>query len=76
METAVLERPVSRKTWSRTQAVAPEKKNGAAWTDDDGTVSSGRNRSLTEGFGIWADDAQFDEINYRDRIWQPERNVW
>jgi hypothetical protein len=27
MDTAVLERPVSRKTWSRTQAAVPEKKN-------------------------------------------------
>ena len=32
--------------------------------------------SLTKGFGIWADDAPFDETNYRDILWQPERNVW
>jgi len=35
-----------------------------------------RKGSLTKGFGIWADDVPFDETNYRDKIWQPERNVW
>ena len=33
-------------------------------------------RSLTEGYGIWAEDAPFDETNYRDKLWQPERNAW
>ena len=32
--------------------------------------------SLTKGFGIWADDALFDETNYRDKLWQPEKNIW
>ncbi|MDR0792521.1 MAG: hypothetical protein LBE82_04375 [Chitinophagaceae bacterium] len=32
--------------------------------------------SLTEGYGIWADDAPFNETNYRDQLWQPEKNVW
>ena len=40
------------------------------------TVPPKRNGSLTKGFGIWADDAPFDETNYRDQLWQPERNVW
>ena len=35
-----------------------------------------RKGSLTEGYGIWAEDAPFDENNYRDRLWQTERNVW
>jgi len=35
-----------------------------------------RKGSLTEGFGLWADDAPFDETNYRDRLWQTEKNVW
>jgi len=35
-----------------------------------------QNGSLTKGFGIWADDAPFDETNYRDKLWQPERNIW
>ena len=39
-------------------------------------VSSSKNRNLTKGYGLWADDAPFDETNYRDKIWQQERNVW
>ena len=35
-----------------------------------------RKGSLTEGYGIWAEDAPFDENNYRDKLWQTERNVW
>jgi len=35
-----------------------------------------RKRSLTQGFGIWAKDAPFDETNYRDRLWRTEKNVW
>jgi len=34
-----------------------------------------RDRNLTKGFGIWAEDAPFDETNYRDKLWQPERNI-
>jgi len=41
-----------------------------------GIVPPRRKGSLTEGYGFWADDAPFDETNYRDQIWQPERNVW
>jgi len=32
--------------------------------------------SLTKSFGIWDDDAPFDETNYRDILWQTEKNVW
>jgi hypothetical protein len=39
-------------------------------------VSSRRNRNLTKGFGLWADNAPFDETNYRNKIWQQERNAW
>jgi len=42
----------------------------------EGMIPPRRKGSLTEGFGIWADDAPFDETNYRDKLWQPERNVW
>ena len=42
----------------------------------NGMVSEKRDRNLTKGFGIWADDAPFDETNYRDKLWQPERNAW
>ena len=39
-------------------------------------VSPPKNRNLTKGYGLWADDAPFDETNYRDKIGQQERNVW
>ena len=39
-------------------------------------VSPPKNRNLTKGYGLWADDAPFNEINYRDKIWQQERNAW
>ena len=39
-------------------------------------VSQKQSGSLTKGFGIWADDAPFDETNYRDKLWQPEKNIW
>jgi hypothetical protein len=39
-------------------------------------VSSKQNGSLTKGFGIWADDAPFNETNYRDQLWQTEKNIW
>ena len=35
-----------------------------------------RKGSLTEGYGFWSEDAPFDENNYRDRLWQTEKNVW
>ena len=38
--------------------------------------SNNRNESLTKGFGIWSDDAPFDETNYRDYLWQPGENIW
>jgi len=37
---------------------------------------SKRKGNLTKGFGIWSDDAPFDETNYRNQLWQPEKNVW
>jgi hypothetical protein len=40
-----------------------------------GIVPPRRKGSLTEGYGLWADDAPFDEANYRDKLWQPERNA-
>jgi len=39
-------------------------------------VSTKRDGSLTQGFGIWADDAPFNETNYRDQLWQTEKNIW
>jgi hypothetical protein len=41
-----------------------------------GIVPPRRKGSLTEGYGFWADNAPFDETNYRDKLWQTERNVW
>jgi len=40
-----------------------------------GIVPPRRQGSLTEGYGLWADDTPFDEINYRDKLWQTEKNV-
>lgn len=42
----------------------------------DKTKQSNASKSLTEGYGIWADDDTFDETNYRDQLWQPQKNVW
>ena len=42
----------------------------------DGMFPPRRKGSLTEGYGLWANDAPFDETNYRDRLWQTEKNVW
>ena len=42
----------------------------------EGIVPAKRKGSLTKGFGIWTNDAPFDETNYRDQLWQPEKNVW
>jgi len=41
-----------------------------------GIVPPRRKGSLTEGFGFWADSVPFDETNYRNKLWQTERNVW
>jgi hypothetical protein len=41
-----------------------------------GIVPPKRKGSLTEGYGFWADSATFDETNYRDKLWQTERNAW
>jgi len=42
----------------------------------DGIVPPRRKGSLTEGYGIWADNAPFNETNYRDQLWQTEKNAW
>ena len=42
----------------------------------EGMIPPRRNGSLTEAFGIWENDAPFDETNYRDILWQPEKNIW
>ena len=41
----------------------------------DGIVPPRRQGSLTEGYGFW-ENAPFDETNYRDKLWQTEKNVW
>jgi len=43
---------------------------------EKGIVPPKRQGSLTEGYGFWADNTPFDEINYRDKLWQTEKNVW
>ena len=35
-----------------------------------------RKGSLTEGYGFWADNAPFNETDYRDKLWQTEQNTW
>ncbi len=42
----------------------------------EGVVPPRRKGSLTEGFGIWSEDALFNETNYRDQLWQTEKNTW
>jgi hypothetical protein len=42
----------------------------------EGVVPPRRKGSLTEGFGFWAEDAPFTETNYRDQLWQTEKNIW
>ena len=39
-------------------------------------ASRKKSRNLTKGYGIWADEAPFNETDYRDKIWQQEKNVW
>ena len=41
-----------------------------------GIVPPRRKESLTKGYGFWAEDAPFDETNYRDQLWQTEKNAW
>jgi len=42
----------------------------------EGILPPRRKGSLTKGYGFWAEDAPFDENNYRDKLWQTEKNVW
>ena len=42
----------------------------------EGVVPPKQKGSLTKGYGIWADDAPFDETNYRDQLWQTGKNAW
>ena len=42
----------------------------------EGIVPPRRKGSLTEGYGFWENDFPFDETNYREQIWQTEKNVW
>ena len=51
-------------------------KQESAKVSVEGMDSAKRDGSLTQGFGIWADDAPFDETNYRDQLWQTEKNIW
>ena len=53
-----------------------EKEQISAEISVEGIVPPRRNGSLTEGYGLWVDDAPFDETNYRDQLWQPGKNVW
>jgi len=48
----------------------------ATVTVEKGIIPPRRKGSLTEGYGCWADDTPFDETNYRNNLWQTERNVW
>jgi hypothetical protein len=41
-----------------------------------GIIPPRRQGSLTEGYGFWADDAPFDETNYRDKLWDTEKTTW
>ena len=43
---------------------------------EKGIVPPRRKGKLTEGYGFWVDEAPFDETNYRDQLWQTEKNVW
>ena len=42
----------------------------------EGIVPPKRKGSLTEGYGIWANNAPINETNYRDQLWQTGKNVW
>ena len=50
--------------------------HGVTKISTNGIIPPRRNGSLTEGFGFWADDAPFNETNYRDRLWQTGRSAW
>ena len=39
-------------------------------------VSPRRKGSLTEGYGFWAENPPLDETNYRNNLWQTEKNAW
>ena len=52
------------------------KEQASSEISEAGIFPPRRNGSLTEGYGFWADDAPFDETNYRDKLWQTEKNVW
>ena len=41
-----------------------------------GIVPPRRKGSLTEGYGFWAENPPLNETNYRNNLWQTERNVW
>jgi hypothetical protein len=45
-------------------------------TYSEGIIPSKRKGSLTEGFGFWDNEVSFDETNYRNKLWQTEKNVW
>ncbi|GHT39432.1 hypothetical protein AGMMS49965_05410 [Bacteroidia bacterium] len=32
--------------------------------------------SLTDGYGIWADDEVSNDQDYRKKIWGTEKNIW
>lgn len=42
----------------------------------DEIIPPRREGSLTEGFGFWAENTPFNETNYRDQLWQTEKNTW
>jgi len=52
------------------------KENESQEIVEAGIVPPRRKGSLTEGYGFWENDAQFNETNYRDILWQPKENVW
>ena len=53
-----------------------KKEHESAEVSIDGVIPPRRKGSLTEGFGIWANNAPFDETNYREQLWQTEKNAW
>jgi len=65
----------SRNGWAETEKELVEEQNPKE-ISIDGILPPRRKGSLTEGYGLWAEDAPFDENNYRDRLRQTEKNVW
>ena len=45
-------------------------------TEEKWIIPPRRKGKLTEGYGFWEDDTPFNENNYRDELWQTEKNVW